>query len=164
MTRVEAARILGLRTEATEDKIKEAHRRIMIANHPDAGGSSYIAAKVCVPVLHVRYGARTEHTKATTQRHLCCEHVGLTHTHAHTHTHTHTHSQRHTDIHRHTNAYPHTHTHARGGSPRPYAQLDKLASEQCMATALVGVLMTCTQVNEAKDMLLGKGKTSSTFR
>lgn len=26
--------------------MKEAHRRIMIANHPDAGGSSYIATKV----------------------------------------------------------------------------------------------------------------------
>lgn len=29
-----------------EERVKEAHRRIMIANHPDAGGSSYIAAKV----------------------------------------------------------------------------------------------------------------------
>lgn len=27
-------------------QVKEAHRRIMIANHPDAGGSSFIAAKV----------------------------------------------------------------------------------------------------------------------
>jgi hypothetical protein len=29
-----------------ERKVKEAHRRIMIANHPDSGGSDYIASKV----------------------------------------------------------------------------------------------------------------------
>lgn len=46
MTRREAALILGLRESAPEEKIKEAHRRIMVANHPDAGGSSFIAAKV----------------------------------------------------------------------------------------------------------------------
>lgn len=37
---------LGIRESAAEAKVKEAHRRIMIANHPDAGGSSYIATKV----------------------------------------------------------------------------------------------------------------------
>ena len=36
----------GVREGAPEEKIKEAHRRIMIANHPDAGGSSYVATKV----------------------------------------------------------------------------------------------------------------------
>lgn len=36
----------GIRESAAEAKVKEAHRRIMIANHPDAGGSSYIATKV----------------------------------------------------------------------------------------------------------------------
>lgn len=35
-----------MRESAPEQKVKEAHRKIMIANHPDAGGSSYIAAKV----------------------------------------------------------------------------------------------------------------------
>jgi hypothetical protein len=38
MTRREAAMILGLRESAAEEKIKDAHRRIMIANHPDSGG------------------------------------------------------------------------------------------------------------------------------
>ena len=46
MNRREAAMILGIRESAPEEKVKEAHRRIMIANHPDAGGSSFLAAKV----------------------------------------------------------------------------------------------------------------------
>ena len=46
MDRREASLILGLRESAAEEKIKDAHRRIMIANHPDSGGSSYLAAKV----------------------------------------------------------------------------------------------------------------------
>ncbi|GBF93085.1 hypothetical protein Rsub_05696 [Raphidocelis subcapitata] len=46
MDRREASLILGLRESAGEERIKDAHRRIMIANHPDSGGSSLIAAKV----------------------------------------------------------------------------------------------------------------------
>ncbi|PSC73057.1 mitochondrial import inner membrane translocase subunit TIM14-1 [Micractinium conductrix] len=46
MNRREAALILGVRESAPEEKVKEAHRRIMIANHPDSGGSSFIATKV----------------------------------------------------------------------------------------------------------------------
>jgi len=46
MTKREAALILGLRESAAEEKVKDAHKRIMLANHPDAGGSSFIAAKV----------------------------------------------------------------------------------------------------------------------
>ncbi len=46
MTRTEAARILGLRESSAEERVKDAHRRLMIANHPDGGGSSFIAAKV----------------------------------------------------------------------------------------------------------------------
>jgi DnaJ family protein C protein 19 len=37
MTRREAAMILGLRESAAEDKIKSAHKKIMVANHPDSG-------------------------------------------------------------------------------------------------------------------------------
>ena len=37
MTRREAALILGVRERAKEEAIKDAHRKIMIANHPDAG-------------------------------------------------------------------------------------------------------------------------------
>ncbi|WCJ19393.1 Mitochondrial import inner membrane translocase subunit TIM14 [Euphorbia peplus] len=46
MTRREAALILGIRENVTQDKVKEAHRRVMVANHPDAGGSHYLASKI----------------------------------------------------------------------------------------------------------------------
>ncbi|KAK9072763.1 hypothetical protein SSX86_009198 [Deinandra increscens subsp. villosa] len=46
MTRREAALILGVRESSALDKIKEAHRRVMLANHPDAGGSHYLASKI----------------------------------------------------------------------------------------------------------------------
>lgn len=46
MTKREAALILGIRENATPDKVKEAHRRVMVANHPDAGGSHYLASKI----------------------------------------------------------------------------------------------------------------------
>ncbi|GLJ53374.1 hypothetical protein SUGI_1138110 [Cryptomeria japonica] len=46
MTRREAALILGVRERVVEEKIKEAHRRVMFANHPDSGGSDYLALKI----------------------------------------------------------------------------------------------------------------------
>eukprot|EP01041_Mallomonas_annulata_P010038 gene10038-20901_t len=46
MSRREAALILGVRESATTERIKDAHRKILVLNHPDRGGSAYIAAKV----------------------------------------------------------------------------------------------------------------------
>jgi hypothetical protein len=46
MTRREAALILGVRENTAEQRIKESHRRILVINHPDRGGSPYIAAKI----------------------------------------------------------------------------------------------------------------------
>ncbi|KAF3321610.1 Mitochondrial import inner membrane translocase subunit TIM14-1 [Carex littledalei] len=46
MTRREAALILGIREHVALEKIKEAHRKVMVANHPDAGGSHYLASKI----------------------------------------------------------------------------------------------------------------------
>ncbi|KAI3837425.1 hypothetical protein MKW92_002572 [Papaver armeniacum] len=46
MTKREAALILGVREHAVKEKIKEAHRRVMVANHPDQGGSIYLAKKI----------------------------------------------------------------------------------------------------------------------
>jgi hypothetical protein len=46
MTRAYALSILGLSEGATETEIREAHRRLMMANHPDKGGSSVIASQI----------------------------------------------------------------------------------------------------------------------
>jgi hypothetical protein len=46
MTRDEAALILGIETSANAADIKDAHRRLIQKNHPDQGGSDYLAAKI----------------------------------------------------------------------------------------------------------------------
>ncbi|KAJ7707592.1 hypothetical protein B0H17DRAFT_1125348 [Mycena rosella] len=47
MDRKEAVAILGLKDGPTlRNKLKDAHRNIMLANHPDRGGSPYLASKI----------------------------------------------------------------------------------------------------------------------
>ena len=46
MTRVEAFRVLGLSTNSPIKVVNAQHKRIMLLNHPDRGGSPYIAAKI----------------------------------------------------------------------------------------------------------------------
>jgi len=46
MSRAEALKVLGLEEGASADDIRAAHRRLMLQNHPDKGGTDYIAAKI----------------------------------------------------------------------------------------------------------------------
>jgi len=46
MTRQNALETLGLSEGATTDEIIQAHRKMMKKNHPDVGGSKYIASQL----------------------------------------------------------------------------------------------------------------------
>lgn len=46
MSRRKANVILGVSSPAGKAEIRAAHRRIMVLNHPDKGGSPYLASKM----------------------------------------------------------------------------------------------------------------------
>ena len=46
MNKREAALILGVSPLANVKTIRAAHKKIMVQNHPDRGGSPFIAAKI----------------------------------------------------------------------------------------------------------------------
>ncbi|XP_069745794.1 dnaJ homolog subfamily C member 15-like isoform X2 [Narcine bancroftii] len=46
MSKREACLILAVSPSANRTKIAEAHKRIMLLNHPDKGGSPFLAAKI----------------------------------------------------------------------------------------------------------------------
>ena len=46
MDKREAALILGVGQSSSKKKIQTTHKRLMIINHPDRGGSPYLAAKI----------------------------------------------------------------------------------------------------------------------
>jgi hypothetical protein len=46
MPAAEALKILGLPPGADADAVRAAHKRLILQNHPDRGGSDYLAAKI----------------------------------------------------------------------------------------------------------------------
>ncbi len=42
----EACQILGVKSTASKEEIMQAFKKLMMVNHPDKGGSEYIAAKI----------------------------------------------------------------------------------------------------------------------
>ncbi len=46
LSRADALKILGLSGNPSPDEIRAAHRRLMAHNHPDKGGSNYIAQQL----------------------------------------------------------------------------------------------------------------------
>uniref|UniRef100_A0A8D8WW99 Mitochondrial import inner membrane translocase subunit TIM14 n=1 Tax=Cacopsylla melanoneura TaxID=428564 RepID=A0A8D8WW99_9HEMI len=46
MSKREASLILGIGQSSNTKRIKEAHKKIITLNHPDRGGSPYLAAKI----------------------------------------------------------------------------------------------------------------------
>jgi hypothetical protein len=46
MTINEARKILGVSEQSTKEEIKKAYRNLILKNHPDQGGSKYLAEKI----------------------------------------------------------------------------------------------------------------------
>ncbi len=46
MSPEEALQVLGLKAGASQTEIREAHKRLMRAAHPDSGGSDWLAARI----------------------------------------------------------------------------------------------------------------------
>lgn len=46
MGKAEAAKLLGVATDADTDTVLDAHRRLITKVHPDAGGNAELAARI----------------------------------------------------------------------------------------------------------------------
>ena len=46
MDKAEAAKVLGVKLDTPEKDVNDAYRKLMMANHPDRGGSPFISEKI----------------------------------------------------------------------------------------------------------------------
>ena len=46
MDKAEAAKVLGVKLDTPEKDVNDADRKLMMANHPDRGGSPFISEKI----------------------------------------------------------------------------------------------------------------------
>lgn len=46
MSKVEAMLILNVKPGVSKSELKDAHRKMLLINHPDNGGSTYVASKI----------------------------------------------------------------------------------------------------------------------
>ena len=46
MGKTDAAKLLGVRSDASVDEVIDAHRRLIAKVHPDAGGNAELAAQI----------------------------------------------------------------------------------------------------------------------
>jgi predicted alternative tryptophan synthase beta-subunit len=46
MSRQEALHVLGLPVTASPDEVSSRHKKLLIRNHPDRGGSTFLSAKI----------------------------------------------------------------------------------------------------------------------
>ena len=51
--------LAGISPSSGKERIREAHKKIMLLNHPDRGGSPYMAAKVNEAKEYLDSGGRT---------------------------------------------------------------------------------------------------------
>ena len=64
--------LLGISPSSSKERLREAHKRIMLLNHPDRGGSPYLAAKINEAKDYLESGGKTtwEDTHSITWPHM----------------------------------------------------------------------------------------------